>query len=182
MTSAFPTLAFSRGQEPVTSFMTVSVDGVRAMTISFESVSAWAAIASVLVSAAAACVAWSSLSQAKRVADRDRRDWKQRKWFDLYFKANEAYDFLDRFQTQHKVIETQSETFINDWNDLMSLFREVHSMAVVFPKCTAIDELLSCTAVFKNPQEALSKDRLQKVLGALEGIRQRALVDPIVLG
>ncbi|HEV2419997.1 MAG TPA: hypothetical protein VGX94_19555 [Terriglobia bacterium] len=152
------------------------------MAINYESISLWVAIASILVSVAAACIAWSSLSQAKQVADRDRRDWRQRKWFDLYFKASSAYDSLDRFQTLHDCTKRETAEFIKDWNDLMSLIRDVHTMAVVFPKCPVIDDLISCTAVFKDCTEALSKDLMQKVLKAMEGIRQRALVDPTVLG
>ena len=64
----------------------------------------------------------------------------------------------------------------------MFLFRELHAMAVVFPKNASIDELLAATATFKNSQEAFSKDRLAKILNAMEGIRQKALIEPIVLG
>src|SRR5229473_5734568 len=63
-----------------------------------ESVSIMIEVISLLAALAAVWVARSSLSQAQRVADRDQRDWRQRKWFDLYFKADEAYDALDRFQ------------------------------------------------------------------------------------
>jgi hypothetical protein len=146
-------------------------------------ISFWVAIASFLTSVAAVLIAWSSLSQAKQVADRDRRDWRQRKWFDLYFKANEVYDSLDHFQTLYSdatpcTEESQKE---KDWNRMMFITRQVQTMALVFPKNSVADEFLS-SALFKDPAEALSKSRLNKVFNALEGIRQEALVDPAVLG
>lgn len=149
--------------------------------INYESISFWVAMASFLTSVAALFIAWSSLSQAKQVADRDRRDWKQRKWFDLYFKANQVYDSLDRFQTLYDAATPCTTEFQKDWNDLMFLIREVQSMAVVFPKNSVIEEILSSTAV-KDHAEALSKCRLKKVLNAVDGIRLKALVDPTVLG
>ena len=150
--------------------------------INYESISFWVAIASFLTSVAAIFIAWSSLSQAEQVADRDRRDWRQRKWFDLYFKANEVYDSLDRFQTLYDATTPCTTEYRKDWNDLMFLIREVQSMAVVFPKNSVIEEILSCTAVFKDRAEALSKCRLKKVFNAVDGIRLKALVDPTVLG
>jgi uncharacterized membrane protein YidH (DUF202 family) len=149
--------------------------------INYESIPLWVAIASLMVSVAAVFIAWSSLSQAKQVADRDRRDWKQRKWFDLYFKANEIHDSLDRFQTLYDDATPCTTEFQKDWNDLMFLIREVQSMAVVFPKNSVIEEFLSCTAVFKDRAEVLSKCRLKKVFNAVEGIRLKALLDPTVL-
>lgn len=152
------------------------------MAINYESISFWVAMASFLTSVAAVFIAWSSLSQAKQVADRDRRDWRQRKWFDLYVKANEVHDSLDRFQTLYDAATPRTIEYQKDWNDLMFLIREVQSMAVVFPKDSVIEEFLSCTAVFKDHAEAQSKCRLEKVFNALEGIRLKALVDPTVLG
>jgi len=150
--------------------------------INYDSISLWVAIASLLVSVAAAYVAKSSLSQAEQVADRDRRDWGQRKWFDLYFKANQLYDSLDRFQTLYDAATPCTTEFQKDWNDLMFLIREVQCMALVFPKNPVTDEFLSCTAVFKDRAEALSKCRLNKVFNAVDGIRLKALLDPAVLG
>ena len=69
--------------------------------ISFNVASLAVAIASLIASVAAARVANSSLTQARQVAVRDEREWKQRKWFDLYFKASEAYDFLEYFQQNY---------------------------------------------------------------------------------
>jgi hypothetical protein len=154
-------------------------------TINYESVSLGLSIASVAVSVAAVCIAKSSLSQAKRFADRDQRSWRQRKWFDLYLKANEAYDSLDRFQGLYVGTASFSATartpeFEKDWNQLIGPFREVHAMAVVFPKNSVTHELFLSTGFSNDPKEAvllaLSKDHLEKVFNAVEGIRQRALI------
>ena len=160
--------------------------------MNYESISLWVAVASLIVAITALFVAIganriakSSLSQAKQVADRDQRDWRQRKWFDLYFKTNQAYDFLERFQVLYENPPSGAsgvEEARRDWNSLMFLIRELHTMAVVFPKNAAIDELFASTAVFKNREEALSKDRLEKIRNAMEAIRQHALVEPAVLG
>ncbi len=157
------------------------------MKVNYESFSLGVSLASLLISVAAVWIAKSSLSQAKQVADRDREDWRQRKWFDLYLKANQAYDSLDAFQSMHEGFSlprgaAATAEFEKDWNNLMALFREVHAMAAVFPRNPATDELFASTAVFDSWPEALSKDRLRKVFDALDGIRQKAFLGPAVLG
>ena len=130
-------------------------------------------------------IAQSALSQAILVADREQRDWRQRKWFDLYFKTNQAYDALERFQTLYQADFPQcrgTPEFTSDWNNLMLLIREVGAMAVVFPRNAAIDALFAATAVFQRHEEAFSRDRLARIRDAMEAIRQHALVDPTVLG
>ncbi len=57
------------------------------MKVNYESFSLGVSLASLLISVAAVWIAKSSLSQAKQVADRDREDWRQRKWFDLPWTA-----------------------------------------------------------------------------------------------
>lgn len=141
-------------------------------------------IASLLAGIAAVWIASSSLSQARLVAEREQREWRQRKWFDLYFKADEAYDALDHFRIKYPNSSSPdwgSVQWHNDWNDLMRVMRTVNRMAVVFPKNAATDALFASTAVFSNPVEALSKDRLQQLLDACEKLRQNALVDSSVL-
>jgi hypothetical protein len=152
--------------------------------ISYDSVSLAIAIASLIASIAAALIAKSSLSQAEQVAERDKRDWQQRKWFELYFKATEAYDFLDYFQkTYGSPADPRWGTneWQQGWNKLMFRIREAHSMAVVFPKDAAIDALFDATAVFKNQAEAASPERLQAILDATEGLRSKSLVDASIL-
>jgi hypothetical protein len=141
--------------------------------------------ASLLVSIASFFVSRSSLKQAEHVADEARKDWKQRKWFDLYFMASEVYHSLDRFQNQYAAMSTTLwgiPDVQHDFNDLMFLIRRLHSMAVVFPKNRVIDELMNSTAVFKDRSEAMSADRLRRIFDAVEGLRAMALVDASVLG
>ena len=150
-----------------------------------DSISLAVSIASLLAAVAATWIAQSSLSQAKRVADRDQKDWKQRKWFDLYFKADEAYDALERFQALYP--STSSPGWgTPDWqresHSLMRVMRTLHRIAVVFPPNPAIQALFDATAVFKSMDEATSKARLSKILDAVEGIRQNASVETTVLG
>ncbi len=141
------------------------------------------ALASLFGAMAAYRVAKSALSQAILVAERDQRDWRQRKWFDLYFKTNEAYDALERFKVMYESSLSQAWNAQQaiDWNNVMELFREAGAMAVVFPKNDAIDKLFAAVKL-TNPQEAISKGRLNQIQDAMEAIRQKALVEPTVLG
>jgi hypothetical protein len=140
-------------------------------------------VASLLLSLAATFIAGSSLSQARQVADRDKRDWKQRKWYDLYFQLSETYDFFDWFQTEYKSTNPDfwGDTEVRDWNRLMSLFRKVHTTAMVFPPNPVIDKLVLATAVFSDKLEALSDNRLKNVLDVMDDVRMEALVDRGVL-
>jgi hypothetical protein len=152
--------------------------------LSYETIALAVATASLFASTAAVWIGRSTLFQAERVADRDRKDWVQRRWFDLYFKADEAYDALDRFQASHPsplAADWDYEQRHRDFNDLMQTMRAVHRIAGVFPKNAAVDALLNATAAFAQPEEATSKDRLVKILDAVEGVRQKALLDVGVL-
>lgn len=148
----------------------------QAMT--YESVSLVVAIVSLLLSGIATLVAKSSLSQAKEVAARDERDWRQRRWADMYLKADETYDALDRFHVLSDSWDT--EEWEREWNDLMRLIRGALAMAVVFPQNPAIGAFLSSAAVFKD-EKTVSEERLSKVFDAVELIRQRALLPAAIL-
>jgi hypothetical protein len=150
----------------------------------YDLVSLFVSIAALLVGAAAAWIAASSLSQAKKVAEGERRDWKQRKWFDLYLKADEAYDALDHFQTIYPDASSGgwgSTEWEGRWNELMRVMRTVNRMAVAFPKDSAIDDLFNATAGFTSTDAALSKERLAQLLNAVEGLRQKALTNQAIL-
>ena len=71
---------------------------------------------------------------------------------------------------------------MEDWNNLMATMRKVHTVALVFPKNPAIDNLVSATAHFERPEHGLAEERRTKMLDALDGLRQKALVNPEVLG
>jgi hypothetical protein len=146
--------------------------------ITYELISFVIAVASLVLSAAAALIAKSSLSQAKQVADRDQMEWRQRKWADMYLKANETYDSLDRFRVLSASWST--EDWEREWNDLMRVIRGAHAAAVVFPKNPAVDSFLSSTAVFKD-ERTVSEERLSKVFDAVELIRQNGRMPSSIL-
>ncbi len=166
----------------IKSGMIKSVPVQHAMT--YESVTLAVTIASLAVSVVAVLVAKSSLSQAKQVADRDQKDWKQRKWFDVYFKADEAYDALDRFQVLYPSPSSagwNTPEWERESHDLMRIMRTVNRIALVFPQNPEIKALFDATAAFKNMAEATSKARLNRIGDAVEGLRQRSLLDPSIL-
>jgi hypothetical protein len=139
--------------------------------INYESASLVVALVALVLSVASVLIAKSSLTLAKQVAVRDQEDWRQRKWADMYLKANETYDALDRFCVLSGSWSAQGSE--REWNDLMRVIRGAHAMAIVFPKNPAIDSFLSSTAVFKE-RKAVSVGSLPKVFDAVEMIRQNA--------
>ncbi len=146
--------------------------------ITYEFISLVVALVALVLSVATVLIARSSLSQAKQVAERDQRDWRQRKWADMYLKANETYDVLDRFRVLATSWSTQE--WEREWNELMRIIRGAHAMAVVFPKNPAIDSFLSSTAVFKN-ERTVSEERLSRVFDAVELIRQNTRMPSAIL-
>jgi hypothetical protein len=137
------------------------------------------AMASLAVAFAATFIARNSLSQTADAAGQARKDWKQRKWFDLYLKANEAYDFFDYFQIKYpstSSIGWQTEAWVGDWTKLILLLREVHAMAAVFPKNPILDQLVAVTAALRNGDEAVSKHRLKLMFDAVDEVRLKARI------
>jgi hypothetical protein len=146
----------------------------------YNAVSLIVAAASLIVSLIAAAVAKQSLDQSKRVADRDSTDWRQRKWFDLYFEAEKAYDALDQFQAEYcDGAPTRHDEGWNDFarqvNTLMSMIRRVHAMAAVFPMNPAVDKLFK-SAVFPTEADLLSTERKKMMFDAVQDIREKALI------
>jgi hypothetical protein len=146
-----------------------------------DSLSLWIAVASLLVSLAATWVAANSLFQAKRVADRDLRDWRQRKWFDLYLEASEVGTSIERFQATYDDSSLGTETFLRDRNELMILLRRMYSKASVFPQNPEVIALMKCAIGNRDVSRVLSKEFLTKFGDAIEGLRLNALVDTTVL-
>lgn len=137
-------------------------------------------VASLVVSLVAAVLAGHSLDQAKRVADRDSADWKQRKWFELYFEAERAYDALDQIQSQYADGAPSQDSaewnkYATQVNSLMLMMRRVHSMAAVIPVLPEVT-MLFLNTVFPNENDLLSADRKSSLFNAVEGIRQKALI------
>ncbi len=153
----------------------------------YNAVSLLVATASLIVSLIAAALAKKSLEESKRVADRDSTDWKQRKWFDLYFEAEKAYDALDQFQAQYR--DGAPRRYTEGWNDyareanaLMSTIRRVHAMAAVFPVNSTVDKLFR-SAVFPMEADLLSTERKTLLFDAVQDIREKALIKDLdILG
>jgi hypothetical protein len=116
----------------------------RALDIIRINVDTIVALASLFVSVVATLIAKSSLNRseesirrAERVADRDQKDWRQRKWFDLYLKANEAYDALEKCQIVYgatPLSPDNAEKYKHDFNNLIkeSVLGRVHTTDTAF--------------------------------------------------
>jgi hypothetical protein len=129
-------------------------------------------------------LAAESLRQAKTVAERELADWRQSKWFELYFRASEMCDTLDHFQKMHPQDAKEyrySEPLNSDYNNFMFLNRKCLTMAVVFPKNDAVDKLAAAAAAFKEWEEVFSAERLKAIEAAVQDIRELALLHPEVL-
>jgi hypothetical protein len=135
----------------------------------------WVAVSALIVAVVSFFVARKTLLDAEDF-------WKQQKWFDLYAKADEAYDTFERYRTTYKVYQdpTWNPGHTEDWNNLMFLIRRVHSMAMVFPKHLAIDKLVGATS-FNTPQDAFQDERRQLFFDAVQDMREMALLDSSIL-
>jgi hypothetical protein len=134
------------------------------------------------VSVSALFVAILSFVVARKTLKDAEDSWKQEKWFDLYAKADEGYNTLDQYCTVYKAaVGIQTVQQAEDSNSLMSLIRQVHAMAMVFPKHAAIDKLVQATSEFNNPASAFASGRLPLFLEAVMDLRDMAALDPSVL-
>lgn len=123
-----------------------------------------------------------SLRQTKEVAERELADWRQSKWFELYFKASEMCDTLEHFQKSHRPEEYRyGGPIASDYNNFIFLNRKCLMMAAVFPKNDAVDKLAAASAAFANFDEMFSKERLALIGDAVQDIRELALLHPAVL-
>ena len=150
----------------------------------YNSISLLVALASLLLGLAAVRISKSSLSQAEQVAVRDQRDWKQRKWYDLYFKADDAYDAVDHYKTQYPnplLPNEDDPARIIAWNNLMLTIKTVHRIAMVFPINSAIDALVSATVTFDYTTQTISNDQLTTLFDAVQNIRDISRIDISVL-
>ena len=144
--------------------------------LSFLSALDWVAISALFVAV------WSFVVARKTLKDAEEF-WKQQKWFDLYAKADEGYDTFDLYCATYKEAH-HPELFDGHaaaWNNLMFLIRRLHSMAMVFPKHSAIDKLVKATTGFTTPEAALQPWRLKLFFDAVQDMREMAVLDPSIL-
>jgi len=140
------------------------------------------ALAALIIAYCTLKVTLDSLKITKQSVERARLDWARQKWFDLYFKADQAYNALEEYQALYQgcnpaICSPEQE---KDRNRLMDIFREACTMAAVFPKNEAVEAFFGCVQ-FSNVNDALSKQRLKAFADALEQLRQKALVHKDVL-
>jgi hypothetical protein len=145
------------------------------------------AIVSFVASLVSAAIANSSRKDAKSIAERAHDEWAQQKWFDLYFSTNSAYDAMEKLQADcviqgDRIISVRGGNYPDRANEVVRLFREIQAMAMVFPQCATIDMLCAATSGFVDDhRDLLSKERLKKLMDAMNEIREKALVDASVL-
>jgi len=140
------------------------------------------AVASCIASIAAAVFAKLSVSQAKRIAQREHDEWAQRRWFELHSKAAEAFDALDYFRTNYPNVEYKkgTEERAKDWSEMMFKVRAAGRMAFVFPK-NPIVTAFTDSCKFRNTENAVSDDFYKGMFEAVEGLRGKAVLNPSVL-
>ena len=127
-------------------------------------------------------VAIWSLYVGRKTLDNAEESWNQQKWFDLYAKADEAYDLFDWYCTVYSNSpQPQTPAQASDWNKLMYLIKRAHSMAMVFPQHSAIDKLVQATSAFNNPADAFLPWRKPLFLDAVQDLRDMSNLDPSVL-
>ena len=84
-----------------------------------------------------------------------------------------------------RLISIRGGNYPDRYSEVIRLFREIQAMAMVFPKCEAIDTLCAATSGFSDnpndPRGVLGKQRLKNLMDAMNDIREKALVDPSVL-
>jgi len=153
------------------------------LALNWPSLSGGVAVANLIVAIIAMYLGWLALKIARRTMQDAEEDWKHRKWYDLYFKAAEAYDLLDRYRTLYSVGQGRvapTQAMEDSWNDLMMHVRVCHTMSTVFPKNRDIDDLHEATK-FSKDEYVYDNERFKKFGDAVEGLRQKALLKPSVL-
>src|SRR5258708_319939 len=161
------------------------------MKIDYESYAFWVTVASlavaVIVSAASLYLAWvsvrisqSSLNLTKEIAERDQRDWTQRKWFDLFDAAEDFHTLLERFQVKYEKRLTTNE-FENDVHELTFAARRTLRFASVFPQNPTVDAFFTCVRKWNLEKNLFSKEMRADYANAIEGFRQEATVPAEVI-
>jgi hypothetical protein len=159
--------------------------------VSYGSANFWVAVASLAVAVIVSVVSLylsktsvrlseASLKLTKELAERDLRDWTQRKWLDLYVAAENFRTLLERFQAEYdqplKTLE-----FEKDAHDLNFAVRATLPHASVFPQNPTIDAYFDCIRKWKLDENLFSKEMAADYDDAIEGFRQQARVPADVI-
>lgn len=141
------------------------------------------AFASLIAAVAAALYARNALLQAQKAAERDEDDWAQRQWFELYSKADEASEAIERFQVSYPRMSAPAwgtKERLREQNDLTVTVRAAGRRCFAFPKHPAIDKFLTAIE-FGTYENLISPSYLKGVSDAVEGLREMAGVSGAVL-
>ncbi len=139
------------------------------------STSDWIAIGAVAVAIASFWVASRTLQQMED-------DWRQKVWFDLFLKTDEAYNMLDYYQKAYANQHTpQTQTQQADWAKLMFDVRLVHSTIMAFPSNWVGQEVIEATIGFNHPENAFEADRLSKMFDASQYVLAHARLNQAIL-
>jgi hypothetical protein len=177
----------------------VTVEAVRGLTnmhcfawaINYESANFWVAVASLAVavivsvvslylSKASVRISKSSLKLTEELAERDLRDWTQRKWFDLYDASEIFRTLLERFQVKYDR-KLATKEFESDAHELTFAARRMIRFACVFPQNTTVNALFSCVSKWNLEENLFSKQMAADYDDAIEELRQQAKVPAEVI-
>jgi hypothetical protein len=112
------------------------------------SISDCVGIANLGVAIIAGVLGWFALRVASKTLKEANEDWKQRKWFDLFFKANEVQNALIRYRkTYDPKFGSLERQFA--WNSLMALVQESYSVAGVSPQSSVVTSFLQATKMLQ---------------------------------
>jgi hypothetical protein len=154
--------------------------------INYEHANFWVAVASLGVavivsivslylSKASVRISQNSLDLTKELAERDLRDWMQRKWFDLYDAAEVFRTLLDKLQVKYDK-ELKTIEFENEVNELTFAARRMIRFACVFPQNPTVNALFSCVNKWNLAENLFSKEMAAAYDDAIEALRQQAKV------
>jgi hypothetical protein len=125
-------------------------------------------------------ISQNSLDLMKNLAERDHRDWTQRKWFDLYDAAEIFRTLLERFQVKYNE-QLATKDFENDAHELTFAARRMIRFACVFPQNSTVGALFSCVNKWNLQESLFSKQMATDYDDVIEGLRQKALVPQAVI-
>jgi hypothetical protein len=159
--------------------------------MNYESANFWVALASLAVAVIVSVVSLylskvsvgiseSSLNLTKELAERDLRDWTQRKWFDLYDAAETFRTLLERFQVKYER-RLATKEFEDDAHELTFAARRTIRFACVFPQNPALNAFFSCVNKWNLEENLFSKEMAADYDDAIEGFRQQARVPAEVI-
>jgi hypothetical protein len=125
-------------------------------------------------------LAQDSLKQAQNVAERERNDWNQRKWFELYVKSNDVYDLLNKFQATYAGPDrtnANSTEYRLEFNELIMKFRDLQMLAIVYPQIPPVKKIIEATTGLKDSRESMfDPHRLELLMEVLKDLLEKAQI------